>query len=61
MDVVLFATETYQLDGAAGATRPLPGLRRWLLLLHNGVDAAERTAAIVGQHRGWVGRASEAA
>lgn len=47
-DVVLFATKTYQLDDAAEAMKPLIGPETVVVPLHNGVDAAERTAAIVG-------------
>ncbi len=49
VDVVLFATKTYQLDEAAGAMRPLVGPETVVVPLHNGVDAAERTGAIVGE------------
>ncbi len=49
IDYVIFATKTYQLDAAAQAMRPLIGPGTTVLPLHNGVDAAERTAAIVGR------------
>jgi 2-dehydropantoate 2-reductase len=49
VDVVLFATKTYQLDDAAQAMKPLIGPETVVVPLHNGVDAAERTAAIVGE------------
>lgn len=49
VDVVLFATKTYQLDDAAQAMRPLIGPETVVIPLHNGVDAAERTAEFVGQ------------
>ena len=48
VDTVIFATKTYQLDAAAQAMRPLIGPGTTVLPLHNGVDAAERTATIVG-------------
>lgn len=49
VDLVLFATKTYQLDEAAAAMRPLIGPDTVVVPLHNGIDAAERTAKIVGQ------------
>ncbi|MCX6029902.1 MAG: 2-dehydropantoate 2-reductase [Chloroflexi bacterium] len=49
VDTVIFATKTYQLDAAAQAMQPLIGPGTTVLPLHNGVDAAERTAAIVGR------------
>lgn len=48
VDLVLFATKTYHIDDAGGIMRPLVGPRTAVLPLQNGVDAAERTAAIVG-------------
>ena len=48
VDVVLFATKTYQLEAAAEAMRPLIGPRTVVIPLHNGIDAAERSAAILG-------------
>ncbi len=48
VDVVLFATKTYQLEAAARAMEPLIGPGTAIVPLHNGVDAAERTAEIVG-------------
>ncbi len=48
VDYVIFATKTYQLDAAAQAMLPLIGPHTTVLPLHNGVDAAERTAAVVG-------------
>ena len=47
--LVIFATKTYQLDDAARAMKPLIGPETGVVPLHNGVDAAERTAAIVGE------------
>jgi 2-dehydropantoate 2-reductase len=49
VDVVLFATKTYQLEDAARAMKPLIGPETAVVPLHNGVDAAERTAAILGE------------
>ena len=49
VDVVLFATKTYQLEVAGQALRPLTGPQTVVIPLHNGVDAAERTAAITGR------------
>lgn len=48
VDWVLFATKTYQIEDAARALRPLLGAETAILPLHNGLDASERTAAIVG-------------
>ncbi len=48
VDTVLFATKTYQLEPAAAAMRPLIGPATTVLPLHNGIDAAERTAAVLG-------------
>jgi 2-dehydropantoate 2-reductase len=49
VDLVLFATKTYQIEEAARAMLPLVGTETVVLPLHNGVDAAERTAVVVGQ------------
>ncbi len=49
VDLVIFATKTFQLDAAAEAMKPLLSPETVVLPLHNGVDAAERTAAIVGE------------
>jgi 2-dehydropantoate 2-reductase len=49
VDYVLFTTKTYQLEEAARALLPLVGPDTAVLPLHNGVDAMERTAAIVGR------------
>ncbi len=48
VDAVLFATKTYHIETAAQAMRPLIGPDTSVLPLHNGIDAAERTAVIVG-------------
>jgi 2-dehydropantoate 2-reductase len=49
VDLVLLATKTYQLEDAAEAMKPMIGPNTAVLPLHNGVDAAERTAQIVGE------------
>lgn len=49
VDVVLFATKTYQLEAAGQALHPLIGPHTAVIPLHNGVDAADRTAAIAGR------------
>ncbi len=49
VDLVLFATKTYQIEEAAAAMRPLVGPATVVLPLHNGIDAAERTVAILGR------------
>jgi 2-dehydropantoate 2-reductase len=49
VDLVLFTTKTYQLDEAAAAIRPLVGPATVVAPLHNGIDASERTAAILGR------------
>jgi 2-dehydropantoate 2-reductase len=51
VDAVLFATKTYQLEDAAWAMLPLVGPETSVIPLHNGIDSAERTAAIVGPER----------
>lgn len=48
VDAVLFATKTYQLEQAAEAMRPLIGPATAVLPMHNGIDAAERTIAVLG-------------
>jgi len=48
VDCVLFATKTYHIETAAATMRPLIGPDTSVLPLHNGIDAAERTAAILG-------------
>lgn len=48
VELVLFATKTYQIEEAARAMLPLIGPETVVLPLHNGVDAAERTAGIIG-------------
>jgi 2-dehydropantoate 2-reductase len=48
VDLVLFATKTYQLDEATLAMRPMLGPGVAVLPLLNGVDAPERIASVVG-------------
>lgn len=48
VDAVLFATKTHQLEAAAEAIKPMIGPRTLIVPLHNGIDSAERTAAVVG-------------
>ncbi|MCX7671013.1 MAG: 2-dehydropantoate 2-reductase, partial [Anaerolineae bacterium] len=49
VDYVLFATKTYHLDEALAAMRPLVGSQTAVVPLQNGIDAAERTAAVLGR------------
>jgi 2-dehydropantoate 2-reductase len=48
VDLVIFATKTYQIEAAAKAMRPLVGPETAVLPLHNGLDASERTLAVLG-------------
>jgi 2-dehydropantoate 2-reductase len=48
VDLVLFATKTYQTEAAARAMWPLLGLKTAVVPFQNGVDAPERLAAILG-------------
>ena len=48
VDLVLFATKTYQIDEAAQAMRPLVGSQTAILPLQNGVDVSERLIEIFG-------------
>lgn len=48
VDCVLFATKTFQIEEAATAMRPMIGPQTAVLPLHNGLDASERTAAVLG-------------
>ena len=48
VDAVLFATKTYQLEQAATAMRPLVGPKTTVLPLQNGIDATDRTIAVLG-------------
>jgi len=48
VDLVLVAVKTYDLEQAAQAARPLVGPGTSVLPLLNGLDAAERLAAVLG-------------
>ena len=48
VDAVIFATKTHQIEAAAEAMRPMIGAHTAVLPLHNGLDASERTAAVLG-------------
>ena len=48
VDTVIFATKTHQIEAAAEAMRPMIGPHTAVLPLHNGLDASERTAAVLG-------------
>jgi len=48
VDLVFLAVKGYDLDQAARAIRPLVAGDTVVLTLQNGVDAAQRTAAVVG-------------
>lgn len=49
VDVILFATKTYDTDSAAQAMQPLVGKETVVVPLQNGIDAAERLGAYVGK------------
>jgi 2-dehydropantoate 2-reductase len=49
VDLVLVSVKTYDLDAAAQAARPLVGPETVVLPLLNGLDAAERLAAELGE------------
>jgi 2-dehydropantoate 2-reductase len=49
VDLVLVGVKTYDLDAAAQAARPLVGPGTVVLPLLNGLDAAERLAAVLGE------------
>ena len=51
--MVLFATKTHQIEAAAEAMQPMIGAHTAVLPLHNGLDASERTAAVLGRGRCW--------
>ena len=61
VDVVIFATKTHQIEAAAEAMRPMIGAHTAVLPLHNGLDASERTAAVLGRGRCWAASARWAA
>jgi 2-dehydropantoate 2-reductase len=49
VDLVLVSVKTYDLDAASQAARPLVGTETVVLPLLNGLDAAERLAAVLGE------------
>lgn len=49
VDAVILAVKTWQVEGAAGAMRPLLGPSTPVLTLQNGVDAPEQLAGILGR------------
>lgn len=49
VDLVLVAVKSYDLEAAAKAARPLVGPETAVLPLLNGLDAAQRTAAVLGE------------
>jgi len=49
VDLVLVTVKSYDLDAAARAARPMVGPETTVLPLLNGLDAAERLAAILGE------------
>jgi 2-dehydropantoate 2-reductase len=65
VDLILFATKTYHTDLAAPAIKPLVGPETVVVPLQNGIDAAERIGAYVGQEHivggvTWLSAAIEA-
>jgi 2-dehydropantoate 2-reductase len=65
VDLVIVATKTYHLEGAAHALLPLLGPETVILPLQNGVDAAERIGAVAGMEHliggaTWLSAAMEA-
>jgi 2-dehydropantoate 2-reductase len=48
VDLILFATKTYQIEQAAQAMSPMVGPDTTILPLQNGVDASERLVKIFG-------------
>jgi 2-dehydropantoate 2-reductase len=55
VDLVLVAVKAYDLEDAAQAARPLLGPRTALLPLLNGLDAADRLAAVLGAEHVLIG------
>lgn len=49
VDLILFATKAYDLETAAAALKPCLGAETVILPLLNGVDIADRIAAVVGR------------
>ncbi len=54
VDLVIFATKTYQIEEAVAAMRPMIGSQTAILPLQNGLDASERTIAALGTGAGPV-------
>ncbi|HET6460800.1 MAG TPA: 2-dehydropantoate 2-reductase [Syntrophales bacterium] len=48
VDIIIFATKTYQTDEAAKATKLMVGKDTVVVPLQNGVDAADRIGQVVG-------------
>ena len=65
VDVILFATKTYQTDEAAKLIKPIVGKDTVVVSLQNGIDAADRIGAVVGMEHmlggaTWLSAAIEA-
>jgi 2-dehydropantoate 2-reductase len=65
VDLVIFATKTYQTDEAARAIKPIVVVNTVVVSLQNGVDAAERIGAVLGKQQlvggaTWLSAAIEA-
>jgi 2-dehydropantoate 2-reductase len=65
VDVILFATKTYQTDEAAKLIKPIVGEDTVMVSLQNGIDAADRIGAVVGMEHmlggaTWLSAAIEA-
>lgn len=65
VDVILFATKTYQTDEAAKLVKPIVGKDTAVVSLQNGIDAADRIGAVVGMEHmlggaTWLSAAIEA-
>src|SRR5512136_675904 len=48
VDLIIFATKTYQTDEAATAMKPMVGKKTVVVPLQNGVDAADRIGQVIG-------------
>jgi 2-dehydropantoate 2-reductase len=55
VDLVLFSVKSYETEAAAQALTPLVGEKTAILSLQNGVDNAEKIAAVWGAHRTLAG------
>ncbi len=65
VDLILFTTKTHQTDSAAQTIKPMVGKETIVLPLQNGIDAAERIGACVGNEHviggvTWLSAAIEA-